>query len=217
MKPRPSIFRDHLEDHMEENYVLRPHSLFYEMEDYAKENSIPIVSAATGKVLSHLLSLLKPKSVWELGTGIGYSTLWMAYGSPGSEIITIDRNGSQASLLDGYKEKWNDLRKTEIKRITSWCMDFMYENIDLWSDVDLFFIDCDKVTYPQIWELLSTKAKPGAKIIYDNVLWHGRILDSKLQKPSDVAIKSFWEKVKDSKYPFTLYPVGDGLLFIEKP
>ncbi|TGN20111.1 O-methyltransferase [Leptospira idonii] len=217
MKPRPSNFIEGLETYIEENFVSRPNPIFLEMEAFAKEKSVPIVSAASGKVLSELARFIRPQQIWELGTAIGYSTLWLYEGWPEAEIISLDRNGEQSSLLDFYFSKMYPNRQIPIRRVTAWVLDYMYENISQWENADLFFVDCDKVTYPELWDLLSAKSKPGARILFDNVLWHGRVAVKEFSKPSDLAVRSLWEKVKSSGMNYTLYPVGDGLLLIEKP
>lgn len=216
MKERTSVFASDIEAFIDKELVKRPHSLFYKMEEYALEHSIPIVTAATGAVLQSLVSSWSPTNIWELGTGIGYSTLWMIYGAPNANITTIDRNHFQASLLDNYAEQMGIDHENHVRRISGWVLDYMYANVNEWSNADLFFIDCDKVTYPELWDLIVKYAKPQARIVYDNVLWHGRLMDLNCQKPSDQAVRSLWTRVKESNYPFTLFPVGDGLLVAEK-
>lgn len=216
MKPRPSIYIPELESYIDSSLVYKPNPIFLEMETYAKEKNIPIVTAATGAVLSHLLSLLKPSQVLELGTGLGYSTLWMAVGSPNSLFLTVDRHEEQAALLDEYAKKMRLWEQIHVKRVTASVMDYLQENREEWLDSDLFFVDCDKITYPDIFRILWTNAKPGASFLFDNMLWHGRVLHPDPKKPSDLAVMSLWNEVKSQVSRYTLYPVGDGLLFFQK-
>lgn len=216
MKERTSVFAGTIETYIDEELVHRPHPLFFEMETFAKEKSIPIVTAATGAVLKSLFKNWNVTKIWELGTGIGYSTLWIALGSPNAQIITVDRNENQASILDKYAAEILGQKKVSIRRISAWILDYMYANVSQWADADVFFIDCDKVTYPELWDLITHHAKPGALILYDNVLWHGRLMDPSFQKPSDLAVRSLWERVKKSGFDYTLFPVGDGILLTEK-
>ncbi|MDZ4725810.1 MAG: O-methyltransferase [Leptospira sp.] len=216
MKKRTSIFTPNMEAYIDSELVKRPHPLFFEMEAYALEHSVPIVSAATGAVLKSLLQTWNPKEVWELGTGIGYSTLWMAMGATNANITTLDRNPHQASLLEKYASIILENGKNRIRYISSWVMDYMYANINEWANADLVFIDCDKVTYPELWDIVSFHLKIGARIVYDNVLWHGRLIDESFQNPSDIAVRALWKRVKESTFNYTLFPVGDGLLVAEK-
>lgn len=216
MKPRPSIYIPELESFIDSSLVYKPSPIFSEMEAYAKEKNIPIVTAATGAVMSHLVSLLSPNQVLELGTGLGYSTLWMAVGSPNSEFITVDRHEEQASLLDVYAKKMGIWEQIHVKRITASVMEFLSERRDLWLESDLFFVDCDKITYPEIFRILWAEAKPGSSFLFDNMLWHGRVLAPDPKKPSDLAVMTLWDEVKSQVSRYTLYPVGDGLLFFQK-
>ncbi len=216
MKERTSVFVGSIENYIDEELVKRPHPVFYQMEEYAKEHSIPIVSAATGAVLKNIFKNWKLDQIWELGTGIGYSTLWIYLGSPNSKITTIDRNQNQAALLDTYAKEIIGEKSNQLNRISAWILDYMFDHIEVWSGVDAFFIDCDKVTYPALWDLLVHHSKPGTKFIFDNVLWHGRLMDLNFQNPSDIAMRSLWERVKTSGFEYTLFPVGDGILVVEK-
>ncbi|MCW7470361.1 O-methyltransferase [Leptospira kanakyensis] len=216
MKPRPSIYIPELESHIDTDLVFKPNPVFAEMETYAKEKNIPIVTAATGAVMSHLVSLLRPKQILELGTGLGYSTLWMAVGSPNSKFVTIDRHEEQASLLEDYAKKMGIFDQIHVKRVTASVMDYLEKEKLEWSESDLFFVDCDKITYPEIFRILWKEANPGSYFLFDNMLWHGRVLAPDPKKPSDLAVMALWNEVKSQVSGYTLYPVGDGLLFFQK-
>jgi caffeoyl-CoA O-methyltransferase len=216
MKERTTVFAENIEPFIDRELVRRPHPVFFEMEEYASLHKIPIITSATGAVLHSLVSSWKPEEIWELGTGIGYSTLWMALGAPWAKIYTVDRNEFQASLLDGYATEILGEQTNLIIRISAWVLDYMYANVPLWSGSDVFFIDCDKVTYPELWDLVSHHTKSGARIVFDNVLWHGRLMDMSFQKPSDLAVRALWKRVQSSDFLYTLFPVGDGLLVAEK-
>lgn len=216
MKPRPSIYIPELESYIDSSLVYKPNPVFAEMETYAKEKNIPIVSAATGAVLSHLVSLISPKQILELGTGLGYSTLWMAVGSPETRFVTVDRFKEQADLMDGYARKMGILEQIHVKRVTDSVLDYLAKESDEWVSSDLFFVDCDKITYPEIFGILWRDAKPGSYFLFDNMLWHGRVLAPDPKKPSDLAVMALWHEVKSQVSGYTLYPVGDGLLFFQK-
>ncbi|TGL90864.1 O-methyltransferase [Leptospira congkakensis] len=216
MKPRPSIYIPELESYIDSSLVYKPNPVFAEMETYAKEKNIPIVTAATGAVMSHLVSLLSPKQILELGTGLGYSTLWMAVGSPDSRFVTVDRHEEQASLLEEYAQKMGISEQIHVKRVTASVMDYLEKEKSEWVGSDLFFVDCDKITYPEIFNILWKEAKPGSYFLFDNMLWHGRVLAPDPKKPSDLAVMTLWNEVKSQVSRYTLYPVGDGLLFFQK-
>lgn len=215
MKPRPSIYIKGLEPFIDSDLVYKPNPIFSEMESYAKIKNIPIVTAATGAVLSQLVRFLSPKRILELGTGIGYSTLWMVNGFKSARIVTVDRHEEQAKALDEYAKKMGLESQMDVTRVTASVLEYLGDE-SLWLDVDLFFIDCDKITYPTIFRTLWPKAKKGASFVFDNVLWHGRVLNPDPKKPSDMAVMELWNEVKSQVSEYTLYPVGDGLLFFQK-
>ncbi|MGV3664937.1 MAG: O-methyltransferase [Leptospira bouyouniensis] len=215
MKPRPSIYVEGLEPFIDSELVYKPNTVFSEMESYAKEKNIPIVTAATGGVLSQLVSFISPKTILELGTGLGYSTLWMAIGSKFSKITTVDRHEEQAKALDIYTKKMGLENQIDVTRVTASVLEYLLDE-NLWLDTDFFFVDCDKITYPTIFRTLWPKAKKGSCFVFDNVLWHGRVLNPDPKKPSDMAVMELWNEVKSQVSEYTLYPVGDGLLFFRK-
>ncbi|XDD47741.1 O-methyltransferase [Leptospira sp. WS39.C2] len=215
MKPRPSIYIEGLEPFIDSELVHKPNTVFLEMESYAKEKNIPIVTAATGGVLSQIVSLIKPKTILELGTGLGYSTLWMVHGSKDSKITTVDRHEEQAKALDMYAKKMGLESQMDVTRVTGSVLEYLEEEGN-WRETDFFFIDCDKITYPTIFRTLWPKVKEGACFVIDNVLWHGRVLNPDPKKPSDMAVMELWNEVKSQVSDYTLFPVGDGLLFFRK-
>ncbi len=216
MKQRTSLFQGDFEDKINSDYVLRPHPVFLEMEQYSKEQNVPSVSPATGKVLQSLVRWKNIGSILELGTGIGYSTLWMLSAHSETRVVTIDRREAQAQKLLEFAKKMQipDAALNLISHdIVDWCQT---KKSDL-SQFDLILVDCDKINYPVLAELLWKEIKPGATLVFDNMLWHGRVFQEEAPKPSDQAIHQVWAWAKSLSASYTLVPVGDGLLVLEKP
>ncbi|MCZ8341839.1 MAG: O-methyltransferase [Leptospira sp.] len=214
MKPRPSVFVEGLESHIDENFVKRPNDVFYAMEEFAKEKNIPILSPASSAVLSKIVSWTKPKRIFEFGTGLGYSTLWMFYTNPNLEIVTIDRNESQSRRMYLYAEEMGLPASTNIELVVGDVESFLDSMKLEPTHFDFFFIDCDKILYPKVFDFIWKRANPGTNLVFDNMLWHGRILNPDPKKPSDSAVLEIWNQVKSLDY--TLFPVGDGLLHLRK-
>ena len=212
MKKFESIYIDGLETFINERLTQRPFPILFEMEEFAKNNKIPILSPAAGSVLKFLISLLKPKKVLELGTGLGYSTSWMLSAGIPIEIYTLDRNARELKSAESFLNQII-LETQKIHFVETHCLEFLKKTGDLHS-FDLVFVDCDKICYPEILELLSQKTKPETHLLFDNVLWHGRLEESKHTKPSDKAIQDFCRQVQFRKLNYTLFPSGDGLLLI---
>ncbi len=227
-KKTGSIFIPGLEAYINENLIQRPHPIFYELEKYAEESGIPILSPMAGASLAAWVRFHKPRSILELGTGAGYSLHWiLAFSQSGLKIRTYERNGR---LLEEVRKFW-DRSPYKNKAV----VDFRNESIPEdpsqmgWnlSEYDLVFVDLDKVVYPGVFcnwkdscqmlnklsvrtsdtKLLGTRA-----ILFDNALWHGRLLSP--EKKSDKSILTLWEDVKNSGLFYELNPSGDGILAV---
>lgn len=216
MKPRNSLFLDGFEQKINSDFVERPHSLFLEIEAFSTEHNVPSMSPASGKVLQSLVRWRKPRSVLELGTGIGYSTLWMLTAIFELKVVTLDRREAQAQKLLEYADKLG-IKREAIQVLALDIVDWCQKQGEGLAAFDFVLVDCDKVNYPVLAELLWNRLKPGSTIVFDNMLWHGRIFLNEASKPSDLAIQEVWAWAKSLNAPYTLIPVGDGLLVLEKP
>lgn len=209
MKKFESIFKDGFEDYINERLVKRPFPYFLEIEDRAKKRNVPILSPAAGETLRFIVGQLQPKKILELGTGMGYSTVWMLSGLEDVHITTIERNeklvNTSIELVTPHL-----LKTQKVEFLKMGCVEYLQNN-DL-SEFDLFFIDCDKIFYPEILELLKPLKKHGVSLLFDNVLWHGRLDPALYDRPSDRAIQKLWEMVFTLDWERTLFTAGDGLL-----
>lgn len=214
MKPRPSIFIPDLESYMDEEFVRRPHPIFEAVEEEAKEKNVPILTPSSGAVLSFLVRMAKPSQILELGTGLGYSTFWMLYGSNIAKIQTIDRNEEQTLRMWDYAKKLN--LTDRISTLTGNLPSVLVDLPQPLSEYDFYFIDCDKIQYPDLLESFWKEARENSHFVLDNMLWHGRVMQKESDKPSDLAIQKVWKFVKDRELVYTLFPAGDGLLYFQK-
>ena len=211
MKKFESIYIEGLETYINENLIQRPFPIMNEMEVFALENKIPILSPATGAILKFLVTLNKPKKILELGTGLGYSTAWMLSSELELEIDTFDRNAREQKSAESFLQKIQN-QNQKVHYLNKHCLEYLNTSKQL--DYELVFIDCDKICYPEILNNLKEKTKPGTIWIFDNVLWHGRLDETRHTKPSDKAIQEFWKLVLSQNQKYTLFPAGDGLLVL---
>ena len=211
MKKEPgeqSIFQPGLAEYMAAELINRPYPFMYEMEKYAVENRIPILGVDAGAVLAFIVQGIAPLSVLELGTGLGYSTAWMISGMSGGHIITVDRNEAlQLKAGEFLGELPVDVK---VEFDNSLAVEYVEKNA---ARHDLVFVDCDKVAYPEI--LVHYLASGNYNyLLFDNVLWHGRLQDKRYNLPSDLSMREFWNIVKSAELEMTLFPAGDGLLLL---
>jgi len=167
-----------------------------------------------GRLLSLISKLIKPKSILEIGTYTGYSTLCLLEGLEKKGFIhTIDQNEELLNIQNKFFKRAKVSNR--IKQYTGDAKEII-KNLEV--KFDLIFIDADKENYPLYYDLVFDKLKSGGIIIADNILWSGKILE-KVEK-DDYATQSiinFNNKIKnDERVEKIILPIRDGLSLIRK-
>jgi len=179
-----------------------------EMEDYASEHNIPIVGPAVARVLQQLALMINAKTVFELGSAIGYSTIWWAraVGEKGRVIYT-DGDAKNAERARGYFD-----RAGVSDRITLYTGDALEVLSEQKEEFDIIFNDVDKEDYPRVLRMVSPRLRQGGLFITDNVLWSGRVAEKNPKESRTKAILEFNRLLYDSSEFFTtILPIRDGL------
>ena len=172
-------------------------------------NPIMLSGKIQGNFLAIISKLIKPFNVLEIGTYTGYSTLCIAEGlNPGGMIHTIDKNEELLQIQNKYFEK-SGLRN-QIKQYTGDALAIIPK---LKFDFDMVFLDADKENYVKYLELISPILKPGGVLLTDNVLWHGKILESpENQDRVTRLIDNFNKKIlEDKSLKTVMLPIRDGI------
>jgi predicted O-methyltransferase YrrM len=162
-----------------------------------------------GRVLSMISKLINPKSILELGTFTGYSTLCLAEGlSSDGKLHTIDINEELVDFQRKYFDKSN-FGSQIIQHIGS-ALDIIPK---LNQTFDLVFIDADKPNYSNYFHLIIDKLNPGGIILSDNVLWHGKVVEPLDDKDkSTKAVLDYNILLKnDDRIETVVLPIRDGL------
>ena len=183
-------------------------AVLVEMEDYATEHDIPIVGPAVARVLQQLALMINARSVFELGSAIGYSTIWwaQAVGENGSVIYT-DGDSNNTERARGYFA-----RAGVSKQITLHTGDALEVLSEQKQEFDIIFNDVDKDDYPRVLRLIAPRLRKGGLFVTDNVLWSGRVAEKNPKESSTKAILEFNRKLFDSKeFYTTILPIRDGL------
>jgi len=191
-----------------------PHPVLLAMETAAAPGGIPIVDRASGRVLGALAA--GRRRIVEVGTAIGYSTLWMSLGQPvDGRIVTIDPDRDRTDRARAF---WRqaEVADDRIEVINAPALDAFEAGSDsLAGPFDLAFIDALKDEYPAYADALRPRLAPGALLVADNVLWSGRTSGARPARPGDgtEALRRFCSEVLgDPGFVGTILPVGDGLL-----
>ncbi len=204
----PNITYAHIERYIYSMLPERPPVLL-EMERQAKERDIPIVGPAVGRVLFQYAAATGAKTVFELGSAIGYSTIWwaLAVGEQGRVVYT-DADEKNA------REAENNLRAAGVLgRVDIRVGDALELLAKDGGQYDVLFNDVDKQAYPKVLDMAATHVRKGGLFITDNVLWSGRVATrSRNPEASTVAMAEFNNRLKDSPDWFTtVVPLRDGL------
>lgn len=167
-----------------------------------------------GRLLKMLVGMIRPRNVLEVGTFSGYSALSMAEGlEDGGHLYTFEINDEQEDFTRPWIEQspWAD-------RITFLIGDAITEAPRLGVSFDLAFIDGDKRTYRETYEMALSVVRKGGFILADNTLWDGHVVDPSYGKDQQThGIVSFNDYVRqDSRVERVILPLRDGLTLIRK-
>ncbi|MDV4152327.1 O-methyltransferase [Clostridium sp. AL.422] len=183
-----------------------------ELENFAKENKVPIAQKETAKFLEFIVSMKKPLKILELGTAIGYSAILMHEASGNKAIITtIERDENMIKYARENFKKYMLEDKIEIKEGD--CLEVLEA---LYGKYDLIFMDAGKGHYnhflPNCLRLLSEDGI----IVADNVLFRGMVASDDLVKRRKITIvkrmREYLELVsKDENLITSVIPMGDGI------
>jgi caffeoyl-CoA O-methyltransferase len=167
-----------------------------------------------GVLLTLLVKLVSARTVVEIGTFTGYSTLCLAQGlSESGRVITCDLSEEWAEIA---REAWADAGVDEVIDLRIGRAADTLEALPRDLEVDLVFIDADKVGYVGYWEQLVPRVRSGGLLLADNVLYDGEAADDQATG-NGAAIRAFNEHVlADDRVESVLLPIADGLTIARK-
>jgi predicted O-methyltransferase YrrM len=177
------------------------------MERRAVQHGFPIIGPLVGRFLYQMAILTQARSVFELGSGYGYSAFWfsLAMGKKGKIILT---EGDQSNL-DRAAAYFNKARLQS--KFSFHCGDARKIITDYRGPFDIILNDIDKDQYPDTIELVAPRLRPGGLFITDNTIWHGAVTYPQPDKVTR-AIKEFNRRMyADKRFFTTILPLRDGL------
>jgi caffeoyl-CoA O-methyltransferase len=182
-----------------------------EMEEYARNNNVPILSWDAAEFIEQLITISSPKRVLELGTAIAYTTIRIAKNlSKKAEIHTIEKSADNISLAKEFISRSGVENK--IKILEGDAFDIIP---GLKKKYDFIFLDADKEDYKKLFDYSMILLKRGGIIFVDNLLWHGYTAASKVPasyRKSTHVIRDFnIEFMKQQNLKATILPIGDGI------
>ena len=170
-------------------------------------------SILQGQYLSFISKMLEPLYILEIGTFTGFSTLCLAEGlKKGGELHTIELREKDA--IDAKNNFSFSGKNNQIHLHIGNAKEIIPSLNFKW---DLIFIDADKTGYIEYYELVLPELKKGGMIIADNVLFHGKVVETDFKDKNTTAIDKFNRHVNnDIRTSQLIVPIRDGLMMIKK-
>lgn len=183
-----------------------------EMEAQARQRSIPIIGPAVARVLYQYARLINAERVFELGSAIGYSTIWLARAvGDGGKVYYTDGSPKNREEAAGYIERAGVADRIEM--LTGDSMQLL-DSVE--GEFDLIFNDVDKHQYPEAFRTALPRLRSGGLFITDNVLWSGRVARNEGDRNTQ-GVMEFNRLVYSSTELFTtILPIRDGLAVCQK-
>lgn len=167
-----------------------------------------------GRLLKMLVQMTQAKRVLEVGTFSGYSAICLAEGLPDDGLLyTFEINDEQ----EDFTRPWIE-GSAVANKIHFIIGDAIAEAPRLGITFDLVFIDGDKRTYVETYEMALSVLRQGGFIVADNTLWDGHVCDSAYDKDQQtLGIRRFNDLVAaDTRVEKVILPLRDGLTLIRK-
>lgn len=167
-----------------------------------------------GRLLKMLVQMIRPKNILEVGTFSGYSAICMAEGlEEGGMVYTFEINDEQ----EDFTRPWIEGSPVSDK-IRFIIGDAVTEAPRLGVTFDMAFIDGDKRTYRETYEMALSVLREGGFILADNTLWDGHVVDHAYDRdPQTRGIEDFNDfLMHDTRVEQVILPLRDGLTLIRK-
>jgi caffeoyl-CoA O-methyltransferase len=201
-----------------ENYLYellpKRDAVILEMEEYAAKNGVPIIGPAVARLLTLLVQVSGAKRIFEMGSAIGYSTIWLARAAgPKAEVFYTDGNPDNARRAQEY------FRRAGItKRVHVQIGDALTLLRKTPGKFDFIFNDVDKHQYPAALRTALPKLRPGGLFLTDNTLWSGKAARPAAQGDRDTrGVQELNRLVYSLKELFpVLIPLRDGVTVCRK-
>jgi predicted O-methyltransferase YrrM len=176
------------------------------------------IAPEQGQLMGLLAELLGARRAIEIGTYTGSSALCLAQAmGPAGQLVCCDLSAEWTAIGRPFWEEAGVEDRIDLR------LGPALETLDeLLAEghagaFDLAFIDADKENYPRYYERCLDLVRPGGLILFDNMLWYGRVADPQDDDPDTVAIRRMNARLhRDERVSISLVPIGDGLTLARK-
>lgn len=200
------ITADYIESFLYKSFP-NPDRILEKIDKFGQRNDIPIIGPLVGRFLHLLVRACKPRSILEIGTAIGYSTIWLASALPDSSRLTTIEIDEK--ILRTAKE---NIEKAKLATKVRLLLGDAAKLVPLMNEgIDLIFLDTEKSLYPKLLPDLIRLLNVGGFLVADNTLWGGRVATNDRSKAT-LAVKDFDNKIINDRRLFTvIIPIRDGV------
>ena len=185
------------------------------MERYAERTGFPIIGPAAGNYCYLVARQIRARSVFELGSGFGYSTAWFAR--------AVEENGGGIVHHTVWDAELSERARKHLERLgfgrsVKFHVAEAVQALQQQASVfDLIFCDIEKRDYPAALPVIKRKLRRGGVLIVDNLLWSGRIFVGSDRSADTRGVRQFTRAItSDPEWITTLVPIRDGLLVAER-
>jgi predicted O-methyltransferase YrrM len=202
-----AITPEPIEDYLR-SLLPRRDRVLTEMELLAKEERIPIVGPLVGRLFYLLATTHRAKKVFELGSAIGYSTIWWARAvGPRGRVFYTDGDPKNAERASRF------LRRAGVAgRVTVLVGDALTLLRATPGQFDIIFNDVDKWEYPRVFKQALPRLKEDGLLVSDNTLWSGRVADPAVNDRDTEAIRAYNQLAAKARgFVTTTLPLRDGV------
>jgi caffeoyl-CoA O-methyltransferase len=210
---RSGFMNKEVEDYLYELLPKRDEVLS-DMEEYAAQHKVPIIGPAVARMLALLVQISGAKRIFELGSAIGYSTIWLARAAgPLAEITYTDGDPENAKRAKAYFERAGVAPQIRVE--TGDALTLLKKTP---GEFDLIFNDINKREYPEAAKQSLPRLRRGGLFITDNTLWSGKAVRKAEAADADTrGVQELNRMVFESKDLFSvLIPLRDGVTVCRK-
>ena len=202
----PNVLSEALDNYLS-NLMPARDEVLTEMEEKATVERIPIVGPLVGRVLYQMAVLSGARRVFEMGSAIGYSTIWLARAvGPEGRVYYTDGSEENAAQARSFIERAGVADRVVVQ--VGDALQLLEQNE---GSFDLIFNDVDKHDYPRVFDLALPRLRQGGLLITDNVLWSGRVTEQSDDRWT-TAIQKYNRKAYGSDEIWTtIIPLRDGV------
>ncbi len=185
------------------------------MEAEAARTAFPIIGPAAGYFCYLITRLVGARTVFELGSGFGYSTAWFARAVRENGGGAVHHTVWDAALSARARSHLGALGFADLVQY------HVGEAVQTLRETpgpyDLIFNDIEKAGYPAALPVIRERLRPGGVLIVDNLFWHGRVLDPEDRSEDTAGVREFTRLITtDPGWIATLVPIRDGLLLASR-